>query len=222
MRLLGHRGARHDAPENTLLGIRHALENGMSGIEIDIHRSSDGELMVIHDFTLERTTNGIGEVSTKTKSELKSLDAGKGETIPTLREVINLTYEKALLFIEIKGDGCEVELVKLLAEFNSKWFVLKSFNHRFLKNINQLNKSLKLATLFVGLPVDPVSIVKSCGAEAISIPLDYLDKELVELCHHNGIEVCSWNCNDRAELLKIEKTGVDWVGTDCPSKMSKR
>lgn len=221
MKLLGHRGARHEHPENTLRGIQHALDCGMEGVEIDIHGSSDGELMVIHDFTLDRTTNGTGDVSTYSKDELKKLDAGSGEAIPTLREVLDLVYGKAVLFIEVKGKACEEKLVELLKEYpDQSWYVIKSFDHRILKTIHELNPSLKLAALMVGVPANPLAVTESCGAKSLSIALDYLDKELVDVCHQQGLEVYSWNCNQPERLEEIAATGVDWLGTDIPGLMN--
>ncbi len=97
----GHRGARGHEPENTLRSVRQALELGANGIEVDVH-PADGRLVVIHDDTLNRTTNGAGLVAEKTFSYLRSLDAGQGERIPTLEEVFDVVNRRAVINVELK------------------------------------------------------------------------------------------------------------------------
>jgi glycerophosphoryl diester phosphodiesterase len=112
---IGHRGARGEKPENTLLGIRYALELGLDGVEIDVHLSKDEELIIIHDETLDRTTNGHGLITKSTIKEIKKLDAGLGEKVPTLSEVIDLMkeFDKELL-IEMKVSGIEKKVLNLI------------------------------------------------------------------------------------------------------------
>jgi glycerophosphoryl diester phosphodiesterase len=221
MKIMGHRGARNEFAENTLGSIQIALNAGISAIEIDIHLSKDNEMMVIHDDTLDRTTNGTGTVLSHTLNELKKLDAGKGQEIPTLAEVINLVRDKVLLFIEIKADNCEKKVVSLLESENYSNFIIKSFNHRYLKKIKELNSEIKTAALIHALPVDPAHMVKACGADMLSLSLHFLDKKVVELCHEEDLLVCSWNCNEIENLENIRMTGVDYLGTDLPTTICK-
>lgn len=107
MMLMGHRGAKALEPENTLLSIKRALEIGVDAVEIDVHLTKDQEIVVIHDSTVDRTTNRTGPVGSYTLEDIRKLDAGKGEKIPTLVEVIGLTKGKAKLVIELKEKGTE-------------------------------------------------------------------------------------------------------------------
>ncbi len=109
--IVGHRGAAGYEPENTLLSFQKAIEIGVDWIELDVHRSSDGHLMVIHDDTVDRTTRGHGKVSEMTLAELKKLDAGKGQKIPTLQEAIDFMKGKVRVIIEIKQEGTEADVV---------------------------------------------------------------------------------------------------------------
>ncbi|MBT7609802.1 MAG: glycerophosphodiester phosphodiesterase [Bacteriovoracaceae bacterium] len=217
MKIMGHRGAKNESPENTLKSIQTAIDAGVESVEIDIHLSKDDQIMVIHDNTIDRTTNGSGKILSMTLLELKEFDAGEGEQIPTLKEVIKLVRGKVLLFIEIKADDCEEKVVNILKEEDLSQFIIKSFNHRYLQKVKSLNSNLRTAVLIHALPVDPVQLVRACEGDILSISLGFLDKELVDLCHKDNVEVCAWNCNDIDKLSIISATGVDYLGTDIPS-----
>lgn len=220
MKILGHRGAKGEQPENTILGIHHALDCGVHGIEVDLHLTRDGEIVVIHDDSVDRTTNGRGQVRELTLTEIKELDAGLGQEVPTLEELLQLfsTQSGVTLFLELKAPGFEKQLIERLKSFPYRHqLVLKSFNHKILKKINELDPELTLAPLIYGLPLDPAGIIKSVGGKILSLSIQTYDAELVDQVHREGFKVCVWNCNDPAELVKIKSSGVDWVGTDYPS-----
>ncbi|OUR97487.1 hypothetical protein A9Q84_12295 [Halobacteriovorax marinus] len=219
--MLGHRGAGGEKPENTLMGFRYALELGVKAIELDIHLSLDGRMMVIHDDTVDRTTNGTGSVKEINSDELRSLDAGFGETIPFLEEVLDLYEEfNFTLFIEIKSFGCEKLLVELIKgrELYQK-VVTISFNHRIVKKVKELDGKMKTACLIYGLPVNAVDIIESAKADGLSISVSTVDQALVNLCHHHDYKVAVWNVNEKEKLAHFLKMGVDYIGTDFPSKV---
>ena len=130
---IGHRGAMGYVVENTLESIQKALDFGVHGIEIDVHLCASGELVVFHDFTLERISNGIGEISKNTLSELKQLKIGNKFQIPTLEEVLNLINKKCLLNIELKGQHTAFETCRIIEKYvkNNTWnhsdFLVSSF-----------------------------------------------------------------------------------------------
>ena len=221
MKIMGHRGARFERPENTLVGIEHALDCGVDGIEIDIHASIDRRLMVIHDPTLERTTDLQGEVSKMTSPQLRKADAGEGQKIPYLEEVMDLVLAKGrVLFIEAKGTDMEKELLKLLKNTQySSQIVLKCFHHRWLKEVGSKLPKIKKAALMNGVPADPKSLTESAGAQILSLSAHTIDRVCVEMAHAAGIEVCTWNVNKAEELAQYLDMGVDWVCTDCPSEI---
>lgn len=220
--ILGHRGAKGEKPENTILGIRYALELGVKAIEIDIHLSSDGRLMVIHDDTVDRTTNGSGAVKDLSSVDLRSLNAGEGESIPFLEEVLDLYDEfNFTLFIEVKSLGCEKDLVKLIQSRDLFQKVIsKSFNHRIVKRIKELDAKMKTACLIYGLPVNAVDIIESAKSDGISISVSTVDQALVHLCHHHDYKVTVWNINEKEKLKPFLEMGVDFIGTDFPSKVN--
>lgn len=217
MKLLGHRGARFEKPENTMAGFVYALECGMKGIELDVRKTKDGQIVVIHDETIDRTANGEGFVSLLTVDQLSEFDFGEGERIQLLTDVIPAICEKASLYIELKDQSVDevVEIVE--ASGFEKQIVIKSFDHRQLRKISKRNPNLTLAALMVCTPSEPGVLARSCGASILSINVNYLDFEFIEKAHDDGILVCGWNCNDLEMKRHFESIGLDWLGTDTPS-----
>lgn len=220
MKLMGHRGARHEVAENTLESIETALRAGVGAVEIDVRLSRDGELVVIHDATVDRTTDGSGAVVELSFAELRALDAGAGG-IPTLTEVLELLRGKAELFVELKAPDSERPVADAIAAagMTDACFV-KSFNHRWIATVSELAPGLRTGCLLYGLPADPVGLVRAAGGSLLSLSVDWIDAELVATCHAGGVVVCAWNCNDAAELPRFESMGLDYLGTDTPTALS--
>jgi glycerophosphoryl diester phosphodiesterase len=219
MKLLGHRGARNEAPENTLRGIEVALRAGADGIEVDVHLSRDGRVMVIHDDTVDRTCAGAkGRVAELTFDELRALDAGQGERIPTLDEVLDLARGKLEVFVELKGQGCETDVVRAIrARGQQDGCLLKAFDHRQVLRAKELAPDIRTACLLVARPVDPAGLARSARADGLSINLAYVDADLASACHAAGLLLCGWNCNRVDELARWRGMGLDWLGTDAPT-----
>jgi glycerophosphoryl diester phosphodiesterase len=220
-KIIGHRGSKGEFPENTLLGIKKAIENKADGIEIDVHLTKDNELVVIHDPKVDRTTDGKGEVKKLTLKQIKKLDAGQKQQVPTLQEVLDLVKElKTQLWLEIKCHNAEENVANILKNNNLiKNTVVKSFDHRIVKRIKEINKNIKTACLFVGLPVHVYKIIQDAKADAISINANTVDKELIDECHKKGYEVFVWNIDEKSLLKKYINMGADYIGTNFPSKM---
>jgi glycerophosphoryl diester phosphodiesterase len=216
MMLMGHRGAAALEPENTLLSINRALEIGVNAVEIDVHVTKDKELAVIHDPTLDRTTNGTGPVSGYTLSEIKKFDAGKGERIPCLQEVIALIRGRGRLIVELKEEGTEQRVVELIEknEFYDSACVI-SFWHMLVKRVKEMDSRIKTGVLLVGCPVD-ACLAKSAFADALVMNYAFVNRELVEAAHWEGVKVFIWNI-DRPELLKpYADMQVDGIGSNDP------
>ena len=224
-KIIGHRGAKGESPENTLKSIQWALDLGCGGVEIDVHLSRDGHLMVIHDSTLERTTSGQGEVKKHTLDELKGLDAGEGETIPTLDEVLNLVrgYKEAVILVEIKASGCEKKVIDCVDSLQMKErSIIKCFHHGPLKMIKDMRPDFKTHCLLYGRPLNPVEIVKSAKGDGLSISHETLDKELVSECLNEGLEMTVWNANTVEEMELFKQMGFHYICTDFPSLFLKK
>lgn len=223
MKIMGHRGARNEAPENTLKGFQHAIDLKISAIELDIHTSSDGELVVIHDETLERTTNGLGLVSDKSLAELKKLDAGDGERIPTLKESLDLILEANLeVQIEIKDPKAVAPLIDLLQSLPDKrrdLLTIIAFDHGHLSFVKEKLPSLKTAFLLYGRPLNPVQVAQACGATGISFNIAFIDQELRNQTRAASMTLTGWNANTRQDFERMQSLELDYLATDCPQEL---
>ena len=216
MMIMGHRGAAALEPENTLLSITRAMEIGVDAVEIDVRLSKDKEIVVIHDSTVDRTTNATGPVSSYALKEMKKLDAGKGETIPTLDEVIDLIGHKVRLIIELKEEGTERKVVELIKRNNldDNVYVI-SFWHSLVKTVKEMDSRIKTGVLLVGCPVD-ACIATRASANALVMKYTFVNRKFVEIAHEEGLKVFIWNIDDRQLLKAYADMRVDGIGSNDP------
>ncbi len=218
----GHRGAAALEPENTLRGIRRAIEIGVDQVEVDVHLTKDGELVVMHDDTVDRTTNGHGRVRDLGFEEIRSLDAGKGEVVPTLQEVISLVKGKVNLQVELKGLGVEEKAVETVEEAGMvDKVVFTSFRHPALKAVKELNPDIETGVLFYCLPIEPCRLALDAEAEAIHPNIHFVSAEMVRRAHALGLEVRAWNSDEEEEMKRLIKTGIDALGSNRPDLLVK-
>ena len=222
---IGHRGACGYAPENTLLSFRKALELGVHGFEFDIQLSQEGEPVVIHDDTLERTTNGTGAVSQHSLEQLQSYDAGKGERIPSLRQVFDLVDKRCRLFIELKAEGCEEAVEDIIAHcvaqqgWNYEQCFVCAFDHAQIAHIRQLNPDIRTCALIAGIPVSLAAIASEAGAWAINPNIHHMNKELVDDAHKRDLKVITWTANTPHLIAKAKALKVDGIISDYPDRI---
>ncbi len=216
MMIMGHRGAPALEPENTLLSIARAMEIGVDAVEIDVRLSKDKEIIVIHDSTVDRTTNGTGPVSSYALKEIKKLDAGKGETIPTLDEVIGLIGNKVQLVIELKEEGTERKVVELIKRNNldDNVYVI-SFWHRLVRMVKEMGSCIKTGVLLVGCPVD-ACVATHASSDALVMKYTFVNRKFVEIAHKEGLKVFIWNIDDRDLLKPYADMRVDGIGSNDP------
>jgi len=222
MKLMGHRGARNEAPENTLKGFRHALDYGIEVIELDIHLSSDGHLMVIHDDTLERTTNGSGKINDFTCAQLQLLDAGDGEKIPTLPEALALLLNaNCEIQIEVK-DGKTlsplIEYILTLEAAMQSLLTVISFHHGWLKNFKEKLPRIKTTALLYGHVMDPAGLAKACLADGLSFNIAFIDQRICDAVKEENLTLTGWNANNIEDFQRMKELGIDFLGTDCPKE----
>lgn len=219
---IGHRGAKAHITENTLASIQKALSLGVDGIEIDVHCCKSGELVVFHDFTLDRLTNGSGEISSFTLNELKQLKVKGDYTIPTLQEVLDLIDGKILLNIELKGEKTAIKTCELVknAIKNSSWktnnFIISSFQKQELKQVFQLNKNLKIGVLTKASISDALSFANTVNACAIHPNMALLSKNNVEKMQQLGYKVYTWTVNETEAISRAKNYKVDGIISDVP------
>lgn len=223
--IIGHRGASGYEPENTLRSFAKAIELGVDMIEFDVHVCASGEVVVIHDDTVDATTNGSGYISEKSLLELQSLDAGKGEHIPTLREVLDLVNRRVKVDIELKGVGTGCVVAPLVEEYVQ--YKGYSYNDFFVTSF----KKNELAQFHVACPHVQIShIIHSCDGNCCEV-LDQVDTtifvvcsdevtyEVIEYAHMREIPVYVYTVNDYIALEYMKNLLVDGIFSDFPDRV---
>src|SRR5581483_7355058 len=222
----GHRGARGHEPENTVRSVRKALALGADGIEIDVY-FVDGELIVIHDDTLDRTTNGKGRLNDKTFKYLRSLDAGKGGRIPTLREIFRAVNRRALINIELKGPATAAPVATLIEEYIKRhdWkfrdFLVSSFDWPQLREIKSLCPRIRTGLLADRVPRDLLKTARAMKAWSIHPNARRVKKALVQKAHRHGLKVFAYTVNHSKRIAAMKKMGIDGVFTDFPERIGE-
>jgi glycerophosphoryl diester phosphodiesterase len=227
-----HRGASHDAPANTLAAFRLAREMGADGVELDVQASKDGEAVVIHDFTVDATTDGEGAVKDKTLAELKELDAGSwfdarfaGERIPTLQEVIVEIGHQLLLNIELKvkafGNASLVaEVVRLIEDHNLVHrAIASSFNPLALRRVKRLNPRICTGLLYYfDLPAHLIRtlLLLLADPDALHPEKHLVTQEYTTWAKERGYRVNAWTVDEPAEMKRLIALGVDGIITNRP------
>ncbi|WP_405204984.1 glycerophosphodiester phosphodiesterase [Aquimarina sp. LLG6339-5] len=223
MKILGHRGAAGLVAENTVESINEAFKYNVDGIEIDVHKCKSGELVVIHDETLERTTNGKGKVSEFTLQELKKYRTKEGYRIPTLNEVLDFINAKCILNIELKGIGTAGPVMELLERRikDSDWdyddFILSSFDHSQLFQIKSKTSKFKLGVLTEKNIPSILKVAEVLEAFSVHPPILSLQKEEVTSAKNNGFKVYTWTVNDSSKIKSSKTWKVDGIITDFPN-----
>lgn len=213
---IAHRGASAYEPENTLKSFERAIELRADMIELDVRQTIDGELVVIHDRTVDRTTDGTGPVAHKTLSELKDLNAGKGERIPTLSEVLELASGRVKLVLELKQDGIEDKVVEALKSnylYDESYIV--SFKSNRLKMIKELEPRLKTG-LILFASLDPVRLAKNCGADVVAPFRWFVTSRLVRRARENGMYTFTWTVDETLTAHGLKEKGVSGIVTNKP------
>jgi len=217
---IGHRGACGYAPENTLLSFKKALEfDNVDMIELDVYVLSSGELVVIHDDTVDRTTNGEGYVWDYSFDKLRELGAGEGEVIPTLNEVLDLVQRKVQVNIELKGEGTAEPTAKLIEEYLEKgWqcedFLVSSFNHHELKKFKELSPEVRIGALITAIPLDYAKFAEDLEAFAANLCIEFINKDFVDDAHSRGLKVYVFTVNTKQDMKRMKDLGVDGIFTN--------
>ncbi len=215
--MIAHRGASGYAPENTLKAFKTAWKMSADMIELDAQQTSDGCLVCIHDFELPRTTNGEGYVGEITYREIKELDAGQGEKVPLLSEVLDFARGRIGVNIEIKALNVEKRILELVTEREMLDSVMfSSFMHNTVRVVKNLNTSARTAIILSEPRDDAVRYTLGLGANAINPPFETLTPELVMSAHEAHLEVFPYTMNDASSMRKLLSIGVDGLITDLP------
>jgi glycerophosphoryl diester phosphodiesterase len=236
--VIAHRGDSAHRPENTLASFASALEIGAAYAEFDVHLTRDGEVVVIHDATLDRTTNGHGAVRSLTLAEIRSFSAGyparfgstyAGERVPTLGEVLGLLRDRALAMIEIKPDavtddaegGIEAHVVEEVRKARmEKEVALISFERRALVRCRTLAPEILRGHLFErGKAGDMLAGAREVGSELIMPEKRLLSDEVRDRAREAGVKVATWVVDDVEEMRRLMRFELYGVGSNRPGEM---
>ena len=216
---IGHRGAKGYKPENTLASFAKAIELNVDAIELDVHLNSDGEIMVIHDETLNRTTTKTGFVSDYSASELKKLG------IPTLEEVILLVNKRCVINIEIKEATATPKVLQLIEKSVNEqhWkyiqFQISSFNWEALSMVSIINSKIAIGVLAEASIEKALAFAIQIKAHSINPYYKLLNSENVNLIHSNGFKIYTWTVNTPEDLIFVKSLNVDGIISDFPDRI---
>ncbi|MDT0321325.1 glycerophosphodiester phosphodiesterase [Streptomyces millisiae] len=215
LQTIGHRGLMGAEPENTLRSFRRADRMALDAIELDLHLSKDGELVVIHDATVDRTTDGTGQVRDLTLAELRGLDAGLGERVPLFTEVLDAV--SAPIQAEIKDRAAARALAEVIERRGlTERVTVISFHDEALRETRALLPEVGLGLVTGRSTATAPERAAELGAELVSCEFARLSAEVVARCRATGIGVISWTVNTPDELARARELALDGVVTDVP------
>lgn len=213
---IGHRGARAYEPENTLRSFKKALELGVDAVELDVRRTKDGEIVVIHDAKVDRTTNGKGLVSDLTLKEIKQLVTEKGEKIPTLEEALDFLDKKVKILIELKETDLENRVLNSIHEKGlEKKVIIVSFLEEALRKVRELNDEMETGLIYTRHK-NPIKTALELRANYLLPLYRFTHTTNVQKAHENGLKLIVWTINKQEEVSEYVKKGVDGIASDKP------
>jgi glycerophosphoryl diester phosphodiesterase len=217
-----HRGASGHAPENTLMAVQKALEMGAPWVEVDVYLA-EGKPVVIHDRQLERTTTGTGDVTQHKISYIRSLDAGKGEKIPFLREVFDTVSGRAGINIELKGKDTAKPVCTMIGDYVTKGnldydqVLVSAFDPALLLEVKRLDSKIPIGVLVEKFSTETVRTAEEMGAFSIHLHQKAVTAEFVADAHRRGMKVFVYTVNRADGVLRMKGLGVDGVFTNYPA-----
>ena len=236
---IAHRGASGYEPENTLRSFKKAIKLNSDAIELDVQLTKDHKLVVIHDETVNRTTNGKGKVSELTLKELKKLDAGKGEKIPTLEEVIKVCRNKCKLNVEIKKMNSAKKVAEIIVKERFVKQTIISSNHKeslLEAKKNGINAALiywstktdlgqvlfDISRLLI-LPITKRLIlrrVKAANVNEVNLTSPLATKGMIDFLHKNNLKVNVWVANSKNKIERLKLLAVDGIYSNFPDRIA--
>ena len=218
---IGHRGARAYAPENTLTSFKKAIELDVNAIELDVRKTKDGKLVVIHDADVKRTTNGEGLVSELTINQIQSLSTEGNEKIPTLEEALDFLDKKVQVLIELKEAGCEKQVLDIVHPKRlEKTVIITSFLEEALQKVRELDSDVATGLIYA-THKNPVKTALELKANYLVALYRFVHTANVVKAHENGLKVIVWTVNTPSEVEAFVKKGVDGIASDKPDVLKQ-
>lgn len=222
---IGHRGAKGYVVENTLVSFKKAIDFGVNGIELDVHCCASGEVVVFHDFTLDRLTNATGAISSFSLSDLKKIKINKEYEIPTLNEVLQVINKKCFVNIELKGKQTAEPVFQLLSTFikEKNWqptdFLISSFQFEELEQFASFQSKIPLAVLTQASVDQAIEWAKQFKANAIHPHFSLLTTENCKKAKELGLKINTWTVNNPTDIEHVKRFPIDGIISDFPDRI---
>lgn len=222
---IGHRGAAGYAPENTIQSFEAAVRFGAEMTELDVHICGSGELVVIHDESVDRTTNASGFVRDMTLNELKSLDAGKGEKIPTLKDVFSKLRGRISINVELKGLGTAEPVQAFVDDLirRGEWIrenvLITSFDWEMLRRLREISKDARIGLLVYKNLGESLKVATEVEAYSVNPYYKSIDIDFISRSHELNLRVYPWTVNEPEDIRRVVALGVDGVISDYPDRI---
>ncbi|HLW70807.1 MAG TPA: glycerophosphodiester phosphodiesterase family protein [Candidatus Binataceae bacterium] len=224
---IAHRGASADFPENTLAAFAGAIAAGAGVCELDVHRTADGEIVVIHDDTLDRTSDGRGKVAELTFAQLRKFSAGgwfstafAAERIPLLREVLELVHGRCALNIELKAAGLTKQVCTMIRGARVEESTLvSSFDANALAEVRALAPEIRVGLLTSRMPARSLARALQLKAAAINPAFELASADFCARAHLHGLAIYPWTVDDPDVMRKLISAGVDGIMTNHPARL---
>ena len=202
-----------------------ALEFDIDMVEFDVLVCKTGEVVIIHDYRIDRTTEEKGYVQEKTFSELRLLDVGRGQRIPTLQEVLDLIDRKVKVNIELKGEGAALAVHGIVETYikERKWknedFLISSFNHYDLREFSRLNPEINIGAVIAGIPIGYAECAQKVKPYSLHASKEFVNKALVDDAHKRGMKMFVYTVNEPEDIERMKSLGVDGIFSDFPDRL---
>jgi glycerophosphoryl diester phosphodiesterase len=215
--VVGHRGAAKVLPENTVKGFRYAIELGVDMVECDVHLTRDNHLIVMHDETVDRTTNGTGPIREMDFAAIRALDAGDGEQVPTLDEVLATVQGKVTLLCELKGEGVEEAAVDAVRRRGmEKEVFFTSFHLERLARVRTLGEEYQMGAILPNPSQEDIDAAVTLRCAGVGVHYKNLCLRIVEQVKAAGLDLRAWNPDTLPEMQAMIALGADGIGTNRP------
>ncbi|MEO8327662.1 MAG: glycerophosphodiester phosphodiesterase family protein [Nitrospirota bacterium] len=217
---IGHRGAAGYAPENTLAALELAITLGVDMVEFDVRRSADGALVLLHDDSVDRTTNGEGRIEDLSLSVLRELDAGGGERIPLLEEALACLSGRAGAMIELKMTGIAADVCALVKAADFQWTVIyASFFHEELLTVRRLFGDAFTLALINDVPMPSTDFATDVQATHVGLALDAVTPDIVKALQEQGIKVFVYTVDEPEDIARMKQLEVDGIISNFPDRI---
>lgn len=232
--VIAHRGASGEAPENTMAAFDLAIRQGADVIELDVHVTADSALIVMHDFAVDRTTDGHGLIKDLKLADVRSLDASArsslataAQQVPTLDEVLDWAHGRVPVAIEVKSGpiryaGIESKIAQRIAHHSmADEVVVISFDHSLLLRMKKVDRRIATGVLYACAPVEPSTLAMAAHADVLLPHWADLNGAMVEDAHECGLAISTWAVDDERDIGWVVSLGVDAVATNFPERMAR-